>query len=377
MGLGSSRNTWDARVALEGLRVGAVNRAVARSLTHGRDSELRLLEGTIQGNLQGSAQILVGGYGAGKSHLCECLALRLETKGYAVARVELGASHGRAENPKAVLTEIERSLSVMVDGQRLSGALDLGLLIRAIRLPRRHFHFEKQCVQSAHRRFPGRQRLLDRLAWLREEIPRLWSERGSGEIPNLCPSDDVPAQMTAANYAVAEANRLAHDLAKIGVPGLVILLDEAERSEWAANAYRVERARTLMYGFALGAANKATSGLHHFRNRSHPTFIPTPPSRLHTVFAFTWPWGMPQELARLLALSPILIQPLTATELEGIRSEVSRLYECAYGHTPKLSSGEWERVKRNSGSEDVRGYVRGLVAAFDAARLGYRSSTSA
>ena len=370
-------DTWSARVALEGLRIGAVNRAVVRALTYGRDVELERLQGTVRENPGGSTQILIGGYGAGKSHLCECLALRLEAEGYAVARVELGASHGRAENPKAVLAEIERSLSVVVDGLRISGSLDLGILIRAIRLPRRYFRLEKEIIDSAHRRFPGRISLLDRFAWLRDEIPRIWGEDGRGSIPDLCPSDDIPTQMTAANLAVAAANRLAHDLAMVGVPGLVILLDEAERSEWAANAYRVERARTLMHGLALGAANRPTSDLHHFRNRSYPAFIPSPPSRIHTVFAFTWIWGMPRDLARMLDLAPIRVQPLPGTALEEIRDEVSRLYERAYGETPELSAGDWELVNRNAGAEDVRGYVRCLVAAFDTARLGYCRATGA
>jgi hypothetical protein len=318
-----TRKKSEARSALEALRAGVVNRSVARTVTYGREAEALLLESHIEKNPAGSCQVLVGEYGIGKSHLVEMLAVRLEGSGYAVARLEMGASHGRAENPRSVAYAIERAISVKIDGRWIQGLQNLCVLIRAIRLPRGMYWQEVPLLAEVHKKLPGRKRLLARYDLLQERIPSFWGAMGNRAVPDLSVAVDVPADMTAANKAVAAINRLANDLGQVGVPGLVLIFDEAERSEWAASAYRQERARNLMLGFGLAAANKQTHWLKHHRNHMGWSYRPEAPSRMHAVFAFTYAWGLSTELARHVGRSITKLAPPTATRRPPIYSQAA------------------------------------------------------
>jgi hypothetical protein len=362
----------EARSALEALRAGVVNRSVARTVTYGREPEALLLQSHIEKKPRGSCQILVGEYGIGKSHLAEMLAVRLEAGGYAVARLEMGASHGRAENPRSVAYAIERAISVKIDGRWIQGLDNLSVLIRAIRSPRRPYGQEVQFLADVHRRMPGRQRLLERYDYLQETIPVHWGGMGNSAVPDLSVAYDVPSDMTAANKAVAAMNELAHDLHKVGVPGLVLIFDEAERSEWAASAYRQERARNLMLGFGLAAANQRTDWLKHHRNETWWSYRPEAPSRLHAVFAFTYAWGLSTELARLVGQPITKLSPLSGAIRKGIAKEIIEIYNTAYGYRSPLSSDDWATIEAYSSSEDIRSFVRCVVSALDHRRLQMR-----
>ena len=82
--------------------------------SYGRDNELDNLKNHIQLSEKGSSQILVGGYGVGKSHLLEILTQHLLEEGYAVATLELGSSNERAEHPDGVVSAIERSFQLRI-----------------------------------------------------------------------------------------------------------------------------------------------------------------------------------------------------------------------------------------------------------------------
>jgi hypothetical protein len=300
------------------------------------------------------------------------LSVRLEAQGYAVARLEMGATHGRAENPKSVVYAIERALSVKVDGRWIHGLHNLSVLIRAIRVPRRPYPHEVLFLKEIHKKIPGRKRLLERYDYLQEKIPEHWGQRGYSVVLDLSIAYDVPSDMTAANKAVAAVNELAHDLHQIGVPGVVLIFDEAERSEWAASAYRLERARNLMLGFGLAAANKSTSWLKHHYNQPYWVYRPESPSLLHAIFAFTSAWGLSSELVRHVGQPLMRLEPLSGTIRREIGAEIVKLYHLAYGCSTVLEPEDWSTIEYHSASEDIRSFVRCVVSALDHRRLQQR-----
>jgi hypothetical protein len=359
----------EARTVLEALRMGVVSRRVIRHITYGRDKELDHLQTHLQSKPEGSCQLLIGGYGTGKSHLCESLAMRLETANYAVGRLELGASHGRPNNPRAVAYEAERAITVHIDGRRFSGIQDLAVLRRAIRLPRLYYKKEKDLVQLVHKELPGRKNLLARFDRLSLAVPALWGRLERPAVPDMALGSDVPTAMTAANYTVSFFNKFAHDLHSIGVPGLVLIFDEAERSEMALTSYAIERARTLMMGFALSSANLDTRLLHHYQNNSRVSYCPLAPSRIHTLYAFTWRWGLAYDIEHRASAATLELAAIGAQDRDGISRRVLNLYETAYGRKMALTKADLDTVAGNLGDEEIRSFVRGLVSALDTRRL--------
>ncbi len=343
--------------------MGVTNRHAVRHVTYGRELELKGLRQTIQIQASGSSQVIVGEYGVGKSHLCEMLSFYLEEQGYAVARLELGASHSRAEYPRYILEAIENNLRVHIDGHLYSGLSDLVLLRRAIDSFQARL-WDRRDVLSAHEHAPGRQNLSARVGQLRQTLMLH---------PNYNPhwmslASEVPFELTATNRAVAQLNHLAHLLKVVGVPGVVVIFDEAERSETLPRgSYRVERARDVIVGFALASSNKDTSSLKHFRNesiRSHP-YLPSGLALFHTVFAFTYPWGLSVQLERLLGITALRLSPFKKNAHDSLFEKIINLYEQAYDYAPHMTNEDVRRLKRDNDDSDVRSVVRTMVAGLD------------
>ena len=314
------RNEMKSRAAVDALRFGVVNPFAAEKITCGRRKELRNLEGTIKASPDGSVQNVIGGYGAGKSHLCELLSARLEKKGYAVAKVEMGASHGRAENPDSFLGNVSRNIRAWVDGE--------------------------PCVSEAE--------LVAHLYQDREHRPQLFGS--------------VPSAMTAANLTVSRLNHAAHSLASIGIKGIVVILDEAERSNFAWNAYRQQRAWDLMVGLSLAAVNGDTSNLKHYHNNLWHTYCPITPSKIHVVNCFTFPWGIANAISGETGCQTLELDQLNEGVLEKVAAKVIRLYQCAYGSSNELNGALWKKIWERF-DDEIRGFIRCVVAALDNQRL--------
>lgn len=362
---------WDVRAcaAIDALRAGVVNRYIAEHLTFGRDSEIEQIESTILKKSGGSAQVLSGGHGVGKSHLCEVIAARLGNAGYAVAKLELGASHGRAENPNAVLQSIAQALSLRAGGRRFRGNVELGYLTRASTKPQFDWTWGgEDLVHKAHRAMKGEHRLVERYDVIREAFHAAMSDgRPWLSDPELI--SPIPSTMTAANLAVAAVNQAAHSLTKAGCKGIVILFDEAERTTWAWTSYRVERARDLMLGFALASANKDTSDLKHYQNSTWRQYRPLAPSRMHALFCFTAPRGLAQEIASSVGTRVLQLPALDESALRALEGRIEQLYELAYDTRVRLNSQARAQIRAAARTEDTRGLVRRLVAALDQTRL--------
>ncbi len=367
----------ESRAALEALRAGVVNRFVVQRATCVQEDRLKRLCNHIQQKSSGSVQVLSGGYGTGKSHLSELLAETLEQQNFAVARLEMGASHGRAEHPRAIVSAIEQSLTFTVDNRTFKGPTDLAMVLRALvfmpddALLRRTYEREKQLLWAIHDRYPGRARFVERFDALRKAIPKFWGQIGSTLIPAYSISDDIHQEMSATSQAVAKLNWLAHQLRKVDVPGLVLILDEAERAEWAMNSYRANRAQDMMIGLALAADNRDTSGLKHHRNVLSPGYRPYAPSYMHIVFAFTHRQGLCNHICQLTGIVPEVLQSFDEKDKRVIRNRLVVLYAWAYGmeNLDSLDAADEEKVRKHTSGEDIRSFIRSLIAALDHRRL--------
>ena len=359
-----------AMAIVEALRSGTVNRPVARHLSVGREDMLDRLWRHISDNPEGSAQVVVGRYGTGKTHLAERFVDLVESRGYSVARVELGAAHGRPENPRGVLQSIESSLRLCIDGNLLHFPDEWPFVRLALEIPRWWPYGVTPELQGIHRQHSGRSNLWLRYRLIRQVLGHRFCEdlRYLREWPY--PHDDVPYPMTAANHAVAATNALAHLLREAGSRGLVILFDEAERSEWAQTAYRAERAGDLLMGFARAASNLSTDHLKHYRDILHPVYRPQAPSLVHCVFFFTWLGGNATWLANAVGATPIRIPPLSRLERQNLERHIRMVYGDAYS-CDGLALDQHSRrlVDQRLDDEDVRMFVRTLVAALDYQRL--------
>jgi hypothetical protein len=346
--------------------MGVTNREAVRFVTYGREQELADLESTILGKPAGSAQILIGGYGVGKSHLCELLSFCMGRQGYAVAKLELGASHSRAEYPRYILEAIEQGLRVTIGGHVYEGVTDMALLRRAVN-PAHADHWDRKTVLHSHELFPERSDVHRRIEFLRAELPLLPGERFYNPYW-MSVSAKVPFELTAINRAVAELNCLAHDLKEVGVPGLVVLLDEAERSETLPRGpYRMNRAREMILGLALASSNRDTSSLKHFHNespRSKP-YLPCGASLVHTVFAFTYEWGLAADLAQLLGINPLTLSPLEDAAGYALLERILALYDEAYGYAPHLNSEKVARLVAHCNAPEARSVIRTIVSGLD------------
>ena len=314
------REDLKSRAAVDALRLGVVNPFAAQKITCGRKKEIRSLETIIENSPEGSVQNVVGGYGAGKSHLCELLAARLESRGYAVAKVEMGASHGRAENPDCFLSSVGRNIRARIDGASVIGDAEL-----------------------AARLYPEKRYTPELLGY-------------------------VPTEMTAANLAVSRINHAAHSLGALGVRGIVILLDEAERSNFAWNAYRERRAWNLMVGLSLAAANGDTSSLKHYHNNSWRSYRPLAPSKIHVVNCFTVQWGIANCIEAHTGCRTLELGKLKDGVLENVAKKVIKLYQNAYGASHELSGQLWLKIWDRF-DDEIRGFIRSIVAALDNQRI--------
>lgn len=353
--------------AIDALRSGIVNRYIAEHLTYGRDREVAQIETVIQENPKGSCQLVIGGYGVGKSHLCEVLARRFENNGYAVAKLEMGASYGRAENPHAVLDSIGRSIKAQVKCRYFFGNSELAYLSKAVEKPTEAWRWDYYALQEIHKQFPSENDLLSRYRAIRDLYAAPPEENAWYYEPRII--DSIPSSMTAANLAVASVNKTAHKLRKVGAKGIILLFDEAERSNFASSYYRQGRARDLMLGFALASANMDTFHLKHYQNNTFLSYRPYEPSLIHVVFLFTCQRGLGNEIARAVEVIPLILTPLPAEDVLNLQNEVIKLYNSAYNVKLELFPDLLAKIRMDNRNIETRTMVRRLVAALDTVRL--------
>jgi len=227
-----------------------------------------------------------------------------------------------------------------------------------------NWHWEAEFLDELHNRLPGSRNLLRRFDAIRDRYRNLFP---SGDLTQLLVGG-VPGVMSASNLAVAEVNQLAHILHRAGVKGVVLLLDEAERSNWAITAYRTNRAKDMMLGLGLASANKETGHLKHYGNDTNSHYRPKAPSLIHSIFWFTYTFGLADEIRLSTKTGFLFLETLNHHSLSSIRKKILELYTSAYDWKPN-GSAVLGHLPKSAGGSETRGAIRTLVAALDYARL--------
>jgi hypothetical protein len=294
--------------------------------------------------------------------LAELLVGRLGALGFVVAHLEMGSSANRAEDPRQVVVAVEQQAEAMEGRLRVRGRQQLTLMGWARRLPPQEWLH--RLVQPVHDRLPGSDAVHARY----HELARLGAD-GSDPLSSqhvlrsLCSAAlRLPQQMSAVNLAVAELSRFAYELERSGFKGLVILLDEAERSEWAMTYYRTDRARDLMVGLSLAAVNRSTRSLKHYRDDRSKPYVPDPPSRLHVIHFFTRPWGLCRDLEQLSGARPLALASLGVDAREEVIRRIDALYRVSHQLDGRRLPSAPDEIREQ---EDVRELVRSRASQLD------------
>ncbi len=226
-----------ALMILEAMRLGVVPRGGIRTYTVGREAELKaLLSALDPAPLRGGRlRVVVGDYGAGKTHLMECMRQAALERGWAVARATLDGRETTPAHPRRVYSVLVRGLTQ--PGSREAGGLPalFDMLLAAGHVPL------AASARGAHRYLDPALYYYARLS----EEPALrdllveWIEGQPGECSNelnelvrrRVPGPRLLALPDYRTFAAIYAYLLGGIACLVraaGAQGLCVLLDEAE-----------------------------------------------------------------------------------------------------------------------------------------------------
>jgi hypothetical protein len=96
---------------------------------------------------------------------------------------------------------------------------------------------------------------------------------------------------------------------------------------------------------------------------------------MHCVFMFTHAWGLSSDLAVRVGTPPTTLPPLSPAERRKLEQQVSAIYQVAYGSNgADLQPAERNRIDQHLNAQDVRLFLRTLVAALDHQRYRHLRS---
>ncbi len=127
----TSERAHEAARTIEALRLGVVPHADLRSSSVGRDRELELIRSDLEEARGdgGSARVLLGDYGAGKTHMLEIIEREALAQGFIVGRATLNADFLLPNHPMRIYRAAVTSL--ITPGQETAASAGLEPLLRA------------------------------------------------------------------------------------------------------------------------------------------------------------------------------------------------------------------------------------------------------
>jgi hypothetical protein len=335
---------------LEALRLGVVPPHLTELYTVGREREMALVEADLAETRQtGSARVVLGDYGSGKTHLLECIESLALRAGFLVSRITLDGEEVAPSHPKRVFHALVGGLNY----PDIPGAPGLEPLL------------DKACQSDLEgwltRGGPGYHHYLSPvLAYYRElrQLPQEQSLRetlldwieGHPSVSNLELEPELrrTTHLRHRLYALMDHRTLAHLYTYIvgglcllarhtGYAGLVLLFDEAEFYGVLSSASR--EFADLLFGYyasaALGPGRSPFDLEGAFRGGQavHRSFPPlfSWPQNLYCVFAMTEdPVGL-RALARSLPDDRFVrLRPLGLGDYQELCRRVLTLYRRAY-----------------------------------------------
>jgi hypothetical protein len=353
-----------ARRIIEALRMGIVPEDCVDDFTFGRNAETARIHQWLNDPNE-STLLLVGGYGAGKTHLLNYVRSYALQHGFAVGFVEMDAQETPFSKPRRVYSHLVQSLrfrtgaaSPAQDFQAfLKTALSSGLL-------RKH-HYFGHLYGQAH------EDMLWEWIEARETAIRPWAVKK--RFTNLPALYD---HSTAANIFCYLLSTLGWTACQptLGLNGLVLIFDEAE-TLYARSSY-VARERSYNFLEALIATARGDahlrqapwqSGFDHSGHAYDIPFLYAVPSGLKLLFAFTAPDDLYSN--ELSALKPLTLEPLDDAARDAMLAAVCDLYAQAYALVPASVHPNSIRDYVDVDDYPTRLLIKGAVEALDLLRF--------
>lgn len=357
---------------LEALRLGVVPSAGSQLTTVGRERELAMIRDDLaDAERGGSARVLLGDYGTGKTHMLECTEALAHERNFITTRVVLDDEEVSPSHPKRVYRELVRRLHYP-DKLGVTGLEPL--LEAAAELPgflspsSPHYHRYLSPAVAYHRELrPGTPLRAELLDWL----------EGHPGISNLELEKSLRAETRLRSqrlYALMDFRPWAHLYAylvggiswlarQVGYTGLAILFDEAEfyallnssGKEFAEVLFGYYAAAALgreRVEFDLDAAPRGGHAVH----RGFPPIYSEGQQPIYCLFAMTEdPLGV-NLLKRILGEERIVpLVPLGLEDYQELCRRVVDLYKRAY---PDFTVGA--EVQNPMGQVVYRGVERGV-----------------
>ena len=363
---------------IEAFRLGIVPHQDVESFTFGRDPEVAVVESALRALDAGSGDVFLveGEYGTGKTHLLEYIHHRALQTGTLVAVCQFDPQEVSPHRPKRVYRELVHNLRYIQDG-RECGFRDLLRRANELDLDMSDHVFLGPVLDKLRRLDAGHIENEVFWQWIEGESTKEYATESKGR-HRVRGGQRIPALYdfsTAADFYCNILSGIAHIGRKVGLKGLVVLIDEAETVTRLWDIIYLTKSVNFMEGLVRTAQNdhelkRVSSRMVHNRVRPVPYIYGEPAMLL--VFATTpSPYDyaylkLANRVNRKLELRPLEDQPL----VDAFATLVT-VYQRAY---PGLDVSEPDQkrlfqIAVRHGVDGVRSFIKCCVEGLDLARL--------
>jgi hypothetical protein len=352
------------RRMIEAFRHGIVPEDCMEAFTFGREEETQRLSQWLN-DPEESGLLVIGEYGAGKTHLLNYIRSFALTEGFAVATAQVNPLESPFSRPKRVYGQLVQSLRIKTPEGELGDFRSL--LKQAFRnnLLDAHRYFKHV---KAHQNYESVWQWIE----AKEDHPRPYSDNNQfRELPGLYGNNGKPANIYC--HLLSSIGWVAQHQS-VDSKGLLLIFDEAEALHASQTPTSFERSYNFLEALLATARGDqhllqypSQSGFDYSAHAESTPFLYKLPSGLKILLAFTDDKDFfCQGLKRLSRLS---LQPLQPDALDRIFDRICSLYSDVYGiSTQELRVDEIrDLVTDEYGS--TRQIVKGYVEALDLMRF--------
>lgn len=364
---GYSPERFRARRMIESFRLGIVPYDCIQDFTFGREQETRELADWLVDPAV-STRLVLGEYGAGKTHLLQYAYGQALSAGYAVSRLTIDPDESPFSRPKRIYASITRDFRFPFGSENRLGDFR---------------EFLETCFQQGA--FQDHVYFKHLMESLGEEELWEWVSAGYHEIRPVNPVVNrrikkFPAlydYQTAANiytYLISSLGWAAKTV--FGLKGLLLVFDEAESVDSYYHSYQPAFSRNFLSALIRSANNDESltgdprrTGLTYCKTGivARLPFLYRAPSSLKLLFSstpgYTW-----DTLPELLNAPSTELQSLDDQALIPVFDQLCEVYDRAFRFTCKGLSFERLAERLPAFGASTRRFVKAGVEALDLAR---------
>ncbi len=362
-----------SRRLVEAFRLGVVPHQDIELFTFGREYEIELFQRALD-NLKngiGGVFLIEGEYGSGKTHLAEFLRHLSLKQGFATGYCELHILETPPYRPKKIYHEIVYSLRYIKDGCE-RGYRDLLREASGIDLPD-HCFFTPVIKKIKDMMEEENSHSEVFWQWIEGESTKDYAidrdspfrVRGGQQIPALY---DYSTAADFYNYILSGLSYIAY---KLGLGGLVLIIDEFEVINHIWDYHFQERGKAFLEGLirvALNDEEMRKIDRHMLHNQVRPTPYAYKQSNILLLLATT-----PSEddwVTRFIR-NKIILRRFSRAELESLFDNLLKIYKTAFSEfmiEQKLQSRILNTAFKKF-SNELRMFIKYSIEAFDQVRL--------